>query len=91
MTEQKDQTEAAGVASALTQMLDAEPAKAPTTTDIYILVVRYGDDFWSARSTHRNIDDARKTGAGCNHEAGQTAWRIVRVTGLPVSVADGEV
>lgn len=91
MTEQKDQIEAAGVASELTQMLDAEPVKAPTTADFYIVLVRYGDDFWSAHTTHRDLDDARKTEAGCGQVAGQTAWRIVRVSGLPIRVPDDEV
>lgn len=75
----------------LNELLDAEPVKAPTTADFYVLMVRYGNDFWNAHTTHRDIDDARKTGASCSAVIGQTAWRIVRVTGLPVSVPDGEV
>jgi len=91
MTETTQTNEATDGQSQLTAELDAEAMKAPTTADFYIVLVRYGDDFWSAHTTHRNIDDARKTAAGCNQAAGQTAWRIVRVAGLPVSVPDGEV
>lgn len=80
-----------GAASALDDGLDAFSVKAPTTADFFILMVRYGDDYWSAHTTHRCIDDARKTAFGCSEANGQTAWRIVRVDGLPVNVPSGEV
>ena len=70
--------------------IEAETVKAPQTADFYIVMIRYGSDYWAAHTTHRELDDARKTGAGCLG-TGQEAWRIVHVKGLPVGVPDREV
>lgn len=73
------------------EIIEAETVKAPTTADFYIVMVRYGDDYWAAHSTHRLLDDARKTASGCDPANGQEDWRIVLAKGLPVRVANGQV
>lgn len=49
---------------------------------------RYGDDYWSASMTYKTLDDAQRAA----HADGMTvqAWKIVKVSGLPVDVHAGE-
>lgn len=77
--------------NAMLDMVESETVKAPRTGDFYVVMVRYGADYWAAHSTHRELDDARNTGAGCDPLNGQEAWRIVHVKGLPLGVPEGEV
>lgn len=60
------------------------------TADFFVLMVRYGPDYWAAHSTHRSAELAASQASSCRLEDGHEAWRIVLVNGLPVSVADGE-
>jgi len=72
-------------------VVEAETVRANRTTDVYVLMVRYGPDFWAAHMTHRDLETATKQAAGVSTECGQDEWRIVCVRGLPVGVASGEV
>jgi len=74
----------------MTDIIEAETVKAPTTADFYVVMIRYGDDYWSAYSTHRLLDEARKHGNACP-TAGGEEWRIVLVRGLPIEVRNGQV
>jgi len=73
------------------ELIEATTVKAPAAVDYYIVMVRYGDDYWVAQSTHRLLEDARKVASGSDPANGQYDWRIVRVKGLPVKVANGQV
>ncbi|MBK7356348.1 hypothetical protein [Propionivibrio sp.] len=48
---------------------------------------RYGDDYWSACTTWKTLEDAQRS---VGTDATIQAWKIVKVSGLPVSVHDGE-
>ena len=71
----------------MTDVLEATHVAPKTTTDVFVVMNRYGDDYWSACTTWKTLEDAqRSVGVG---ETIQT-WKIVKVSGLPVSVHDGE-
>jgi hypothetical protein len=69
----------------------AEAVPAPRTTDLFVLLVRYGKSHWASASSHPTAEKAAEaaTNQAAYLSAGE-AWRIVRVRGLPVSVAAGE-
>ena len=72
-------------------LVEAETVRAPQTADFFVLMVRYGHDYWSAHSTHRDLPTATRQADSVNAAHGQEEWRIVRVAGLPIFVAQGEV
>ena len=72
-------------------LVEAETVRALQTADFFVLMVRYGHDYWAAHSTHRDLEIATRQAASVNAAHGQEEWRIVRVAGLPVFVAQGEV
>ena len=68
-------------------LIIAETIRAPQTADFYVLMVRYGHEYWSALTTHRNPEAAAQQVKVTPHVE---EWRIVRVPGLPIFVAPGE-
>ena len=72
-------------------LVEAETVRAPLTADFFVLMVRYGHDYWAAHTTHRDLEAAAKQAESVSAANGQEEWRIVRVAGLPVFVAPGEV
>lgn len=60
-----------------------------TGIDVYILMVRYGADYWSPLGAYRTAEEAQKAQTGQYH--GVDAWRIVKVSDMPVGVPDGAV
>ena len=71
-------------------LVEAETVHPPLTADFFVLMVRYGHDYWAAHSTHRDLATAARQADSVNAENGQEEWRIVRVAGLPVFVAPRE-
>jgi hypothetical protein len=71
----------------MTDVLEATHAAPKTTTDVFVVMNRYGDDYWSACSTWKTLEDAQRS---VGTDATIQAWKIVKVSGLPVSVHDGE-
>lgn len=71
-------------------LVEAEAVRAPLTADFFVLMVRYGPDYWAAHSTHRDLASAGRQADSVNAAHGQEEWRIVAVRGLPVHVAPGE-
>ena len=71
-------------------LVEAETVRAPQTAEFFVLMVRYGNDYWAAHSTHRDLASAARQACGVSPANGQEEWRIVRVAGLPVFVAPGE-
>lgn len=74
----------------LCRVVEAATVRAPQTADFYVLMVRYGHDYWAAHTTHRDLDSAARQADSVNAANGQEEWRIVAVRGLPVYVAPGE-
>lgn len=72
-------------------LVEAETVRAPRTAAFFVLMVRYGHDYWAAHTTHRDLEAAAKQAESVNAANRQEEWRIVRVAGLPVFVAPGEV
>ena len=65
----------------------ATRVQAMRTTSVFILMQRFGNDYWCpgmSFSTLEGASTAAKIGDGI------TAWRIVRVDNLPVSLEEGE-
>ena len=72
----------------MTNIIEAETVKAPSTVDVYVLMIKYFLDGWRAAGTFRTVQEARDFHRG---EYLNSQHRIVRVSGLPVDVAKGEV
>ena len=71
-------------------LVEAETVRALKTADFYVLMVRYGPDYWAAHTTHRDLETATRQADSVNPGKGHDDWRIVRVAGLPIHVAAGE-
>ena len=73
----------------MTDIIEAETVKAPSTVDVYLVMARRDHDRWyvdcQSYLQHEAIDHATTLS-----ERGKVC-RIVRVSGLPVDVAKGEV
>lgn len=70
-----------------TTAVEATQVSAPRTTSTFVLMRRFGNDHWMAGpagQTAEAVLNFAKIGDGI------TAWRIVRVDNLPVSIPDGE-
>lgn len=61
--------------------------QARRTTSVFVLMQRFGNDYWCAGQSHSTPEAASSAAKIGN---GITAWRIVRVDNLPISVEDGE-
>ena len=72
----------------MTNVLEATHAAPKTTTDVFIVMNRYGDDYWSACTTWKTLEDAQRSVMTSDTVQ---AWKIVKVSGLPVDVHAGEV
>jgi len=72
----------------MTDILEAEFVTPKTTTDVFVVMNRYGDDYWSAISTWKTLEDAQKYAMADG--AIIQAWKIVKVSGLPVGFHVGE-
>lgn len=68
----------------------SESISVPECVEVYVLMVRYGSDYWAAHSTHQDVNSARDS-AGALSGSWPPVWRIVRVSGLPVDVPEGKV
>lgn len=75
----------------LDRVVEAAPVSAPQTADFFVLMVRYGHDYWAAHSTHRDIATAARQADSVDIKNGHKEWRIVAVRRLPVHVAPGEL
>ena len=42
-------------------LVEAETVLALQTADFFVLMVRYGHDYWAAHSTHRDLPTRRKS------------------------------
>lgn len=71
-------------------VVEAVTVRAPQTVDVFVLMVRYGNDYWAAHSTHCDLGAAARQADSLSAKDGQTVWRIVSVRGLPVHAAPGE-
>jgi hypothetical protein len=71
----------------MTDVLEAVHVEPKATTEVFVVMYRYGDDYWSACATRRTLEDAQRS-VGVN--ASIQAWKIVKVSGLPVNVRAGE-
>jgi hypothetical protein len=80
-----------GSNAGLGRVLEAETAPASRTAELFVLLVRYGGNYWASHSSHPTKE---KAAAAATHQAaylsGGEAWRIVRVRDLPLHVAPGE-
>lgn len=65
----------------------ATQVAAPRTTSTFILMQRFGNDLWMAGRTGPTVEHVAST---AKLGDGITAWRIVRVDNLPVSIPEGE-
>ena len=68
--------------------ITAEPVKAQTTMDVYVVLFRYGNDYWGTGCAYKTLDEAQRN---ASLAAGVDAWRIVKACGLPMGVNEGEV
>lgn len=69
------------------EILEAEPVTPKATTEVFVVMKRYSNDFWSAFTTSKTLEDAQRS-AGI--DATCQAWKIVKVSGLPIDVPAGE-
>jgi hypothetical protein len=73
---------------AVNQIIESQAVVAPRVVDRYLLLVRYGVDYWSASgSAHATAEAAAKAAA---NDPNITPWRIVVVRDLPVERPTGE-
>ena len=70
-------------------VLESEVIESPVTKDIYVLLVRFNGSNWSSKMTFDDLKSASKFVS--NPIGGVSAWRLVKVTGLPIQAAKGEV
>jgi S-adenosylhomocysteine hydrolase len=71
----------------MTDVIEAIHVAPKTTTEVFVMMNRYGDDYWSACTTYKTLEDAQRS--VMTSETVQ-AWKIVKVSGLPVDVHAGE-
>lgn len=69
-------------------VIEAVPVLSKNTIDVFVVMVRYYGDYWSAFGTYKSLEEAQ---IHVTNVAGMTAWKIVKVSGLPIEVLDGEV
>lgn len=72
----------------MTDIIEAETVKAPATVDVYVLMIWYPHDGWTAVNTFPSPESCRHA-YSCKQI--RLPYRIVRVSGLPVDVPKGEV
>ena len=72
----------------MTDVLDAMHVAPKTTTEVFVVMNRYGDDYWSASMTYKTLEDAQRAAQADGVTV--QAWKIVKVSGLPVDVHAGE-
>lgn len=70
------------------EIIEAEAVPAPSTVDVYVLMIKFFLDGWLAAGTFRTEQEARDFHRG---EYLNSQHRIVRVSGLPVDAPKGEV
>jgi len=71
----------------MTDIIEAIHVSPIKTADVFIVMKRYGADYWGATVTCPSLAEAQRfMGVG---EA-VTAWKIVKVSGLLVEVPPGE-
>lgn len=68
--------------------LPSEAVPLERTVDRYVLMTRYGDDYWTAMQAGETMSDMRALIASLG--VGVTAYRVIRVRGLPVEVPNSE-
>lgn len=68
--------------------IEAETVKISREIEVYVLMHRYGPDYWFP--TGQMVTDG-KPKAPLNLPDTITAWRWVKVSGLPIEVPDWEV
>lgn len=71
----------------MTDVIEAMHVAPKTTTEVFVVMNRYGNDHWGACSTWKTLDDAQRS-VGVSDTV--QAWKIVKVSGLPVDVHAGE-
>ena len=70
------------------EQITAEIVQAPATVDVYVLMCRYSEKHWSALSTYASAESAAEY---ANTIKNITAWRIIKVSGLPINIPGGQV
>jgi hypothetical protein len=69
-------------------IIEAVFVEPKTTVDVFVVMNRYGDNYWSACTSWKTIEEAQL--AASTTDGSVQAWKIVKVSGLPVSVNAGE-
>ena len=72
----------------MTDVLEATHVAPKTTMDVFVVMNRYGDDYWCASATWTTLEDAQKSAMADGVTV--QAWKIVKVSGLPAEVHAGE-
>lgn len=72
----------------MSDIITAEPVKVPTTVDVYVLMYRFGTDSWCASGYKGTIDELRRH---AENDVFVSAWKIVKVCGLPIELKEGLV
>jgi S-adenosylhomocysteine hydrolase len=72
----------------MNDVLEATHVTPKTTTEVFVVMNRYGDNYWSACMTYKTLEDAQL--AAQVDGVTVQAWKIVKVSGLPVDVHAGE-
>ena len=72
----------------MTDVLESTLVAPKTTTEVFVVMNRYGDDYWGASTTWKTLEDAQKSAMADGVTV--QAWKIVKVSGLPVEVHAGE-
>jgi hypothetical protein len=62
--------------------------KARHTAEVFVLMRRFGSNYWSA-FCYQTLPEAEA--ATQQLVTGSDVWRIVKISGLPAMVAEGEV
>ncbi len=69
-------------------IIEAVFVEPKTTVEVFVVMNRYGDDYWSACTSWKTIEDAQR--AAATTDGSIQAWKIVKVSGLPIAVNAGE-
>ena len=69
-------------------IIEAVFVEPKTTVEVFVVMNRYGNDCWSAGSSWKTIEDAQRAAETTNGII--QAWKIVKVSGLPIAVNAGE-
>lgn len=59
-----------------------------TERDFYVLMVRYGNDYWSALQTYVSMEQLQANLESALAGTGKV-WKVIKVT-LPIAVIEGE-